>query len=128
MVPVVLAVPAAVVVAAGEAVAAPGWIPSTIGALVALTGVYAGYRQSTRVASIKARSEAGKVEAGAFERARASLESDAARRDGELARVETKLAAEEEKSDRLRARVLELEERVALMRRRLILAGIQDTE
>lgn len=128
MAPILLAVPVTVVVAVGEAVSAPGWLPSTAGAAVALIGVYAGYRQSTRVARINARSEAQKVEAGAFERARASMESEASRRDGELARVGAKLAAEEEKSDRLRARVLELEERVALMRRRMIVAGIEDTE
>lgn len=128
MAPLLLAVPVTVVVAVGEAVSAPGWLPSTVGAFVALVGVYAGYRQSTRVARINARSEAEKVEAGAFERARASMESEAVRRDAELARVGAKLAAEEEKSDRLRVRVLELEERVALMRRRMIVAGIEDTE
>lgn len=126
--PIVLALPLAVALAAGEAVTAPGWLPSTVGAIVALAGVYAGYRQSTRVARINARSEAQKVEAGAFERARASLESDAVRRDAELHRVETKLASAEEREEHLRVRVIELEEKVARMRRRLILAGIEDTE
>lgn len=126
--PVILAVPIAVVVAAGEAVTAPGWLPSTAGAFVALIGVYAGYRQSTRVARINARSEAQKVEAGAFERAQASLVADATRRDGELARVESKLAGEEQRSERLRARVIELEDKVARLQRRLIVAGIEDGE
>jgi len=123
---VVLAVPVAVVLAAGEAVTAPGWIPSTIGALVALAGVYAGYRQSTRVARINARSEAAKVEAGAYERARQSLEADATRRDAELARVEAKLTVEEGRSELLRTRVLSLEEEVSRLRRRLIEAGVGD--
>lgn len=126
MTSLVLAVPVAVALAAGEAVTAPGWIPSTIGALVALAGVYAGYRQSTRVARINARSEAAKVEAGAYERARQSLEADATRRDAELARVEAKLTVEEGRSELLRTRVLSLEEEVSRLRRRLIEAGVGD--
>lgn len=92
--------------------------------LAAVICAYLAYRQATKVSAQTSRVEIQKVDAGAYERARAIYESGIKQLEEQLSHLRKQLDEEREVSGRLRTRVSELEDTVAQMRRQMMLAGI----
>jgi chromosome segregation ATPase len=99
------------------------WGPLISGAVV-LVGGWLTYRQTTKAAAATNRVEAAKVDAAAYERARALYESGIQQLEEQLTRLRTQVNEERDVSNQLRNQVNALEETVARLRRQMILAGI----
>jgi chromosome segregation ATPase len=109
-----------------------GYVGSILAFLGAVVAAYLAYRQATAVARTQARAEARKVDAGAYERAKALYESGIQQLEEQVRRLRAEVdsyrgraAIAEDASSRLSARVAELELTIARMRRQLILAGVE---
>jgi polyhydroxyalkanoate synthesis regulator phasin len=122
-----------------------GLTQSLVTLAIALGAAYFAYRQSTRVARIAAEStaatartvaetEAKRIEADAYQRAQGLVDAQVARQTAEMERnaqqiatQRVEMASQRAEAEGLRRKVLELQDEVARLRHRLIVAGLDDT-
>lgn len=88
------------------------------------TGLFA-YLQSGKASEKAAKSEAMKVEAGAYERARKLYEDGIRQLEEQLDRLKRQLTDEQDVSNKLRRQINDLEDTVSVLRTQLIKAGIE---
>lgn len=96
-----------------------------IAALPGIIGSVFAYRQSSRAAEKASKTEAIKVEAGAYERARKLYENGIRQLEEQLDRLKLQLTDEQDVSAKLRKQISELEDTVSVLRQQLINAGIE---
>lgn len=101
-----------------------GVVAAILAAIAAVSCSYLAYRQATKVSAEASRVEVQKVDASAYDRARAIYESGIKQLEEQLSHLRKQLDEEREVSGRLRTRVSELEDTVARMRRQMTLAGM----
>lgn len=94
------------------------WFTPAASAVGASIVAFIGYRQSVRV-------ERGKIEAGAYERAKKIYEDSITELEERIQRLRTDLDEERTDKRRLRDQVNGLQLLVERMRRHLLLAGIE---
>jgi TolA-binding protein len=112
-----------------------GYVGSILAFLGALGAAYLAYRQATSVARTQAQAEVRKVDAAAYERAKALYESGIQQLEEQVQRLRAEVDSyrgratiAEDASSRLNARVAELEITISRMRRQLILAGVEPAD
>ena len=104
------------------------WLPSVVASLLGFFAAWLAYRQSTRAVAARNKTEAAKVDAEAYGRAKILYESGIAQLERQVSDLRTQINNERTISDMLRVRVAELEETVARLRYQLILVGIDSTQ
>lgn len=97
---------------------------AVVPALGAVAAAWFAYRQSVKVARISHDVDLRKVEAEAYERAKALYESGITQMEEQLARMREQLKEEQGISAALRKQINELESTVSRMRQQIIQAGL----
>lgn len=100
------------------------WLPSVIASLLGFLAALLAYRQSTRAVASRNKTEMTRVDGEAYGRAKALYESGIAQLEKQVADLRIQINNERDVSEKLRVRVMELEETVARLRYQLILVGI----
>lgn len=111
-------------VLAGDVVDA--WRGPLLAGVFGLLSAMVAYWQATRQAAGAARNEARRIDAEAYERAKRGIDEERPVLRAEVTQLRAEVDTERLGSARLRARVVELEDEVARLRRRLIVAGIDE--
>jgi septal ring factor EnvC (AmiA/AmiB activator) len=100
------------------------WLPAVIASILGFSAAYLSYRQSTRASNNRLRVDERRVDAAAYERAKKLYEGGIAQLEKQLAQLREQVNQERQISNHLRRRVNELEDTVAMLRRQLIISGI----
>jgi len=112
-----------------------GWTPAIVALITTGLGGYFTYQASSKVARTNADLESKKIEGAAYDRAKTLLETGINGLQREIGRLEelvgrlrTQVVEYEDQRTKDRERIAELELRVTKLRRRLIIAGLEDPE
>jgi predicted nucleic acid-binding Zn-ribbon protein len=100
------------------------WLPALIAGAAGLLAAVLSYRQATRAVHATARIELSKVDASAYERARAIYESAIGQLEEQVSRLRQEVNRERAGREALLTQVFRMERTIRWMRRQLELLGV----
>jgi septal ring factor EnvC (AmiA/AmiB activator) len=103
---------------------ATSWLPAALAILGSAVAGWFTYRSASSAAHAAVQVKNVEVDAAAYNRARELYESGIKQLEEQLQRIRSDLAQERDVSNSLRNQINQLEDTVAMMRRQLLLAGI----